>query len=203
MQQQKRQQEQELKGERLEVVPNTVGGQSEEEEFPLLPAEYWKKLKLKPKIDVSQNAEAFEIYGFIPGINEKELKVTLNNTADVMTISGYRLPSPAEELDLKRNLLRRIQLATGGQIGKFPLKLYQTKMLQMGAGRFGSFSESFRIPEIANLDKALASYERGVLRVTIPKTQRRAMRPQYGFSYPYSYGTAPLGFFGDRESNWW
>jgi HSP20 family molecular chaperone IbpA len=193
--------------------------EQELDQIPRIHAEKWASLKLKPNFDISQSSEAFEISGFIPGINEKDLKISLSDDNDVMTISGVRLPTADEELELQRQLIRRIQMASGGMIReKIPPQLLQSKILQMGSGRFGSFSESYRLPDSANFNAVNASYEKGVLRITIPKRVRKlSPRQKYydpyessmkrGFGYPqgghpFGYSNAPRGFFGNRDS-WW
>ncbi len=93
-------------------------------------------------------------------------------------------------------------------------------MLLAGAGRFGSFVETLHLPADADVEGLEASYERGVVRVVVPRRRCRLQQPQHqrpsphyhhqamgggGLGFPYGgWGgrPAPAGFWGDQDL-WW
>lgn len=78
-------------------------------------------------------------------------------------------------------------------------------VLRASLGRFGRFSETYQLPSSVNVEKIDASYEKGVLKVILPKYQ---VRPQMRstFNSPFGHFT-PSGHFNDPfvmdQSNWW
>ena len=64
-------------------------------------------------------------------------------------------------------------------------------LLKLAAGRFGKFSESFRLPQNCNEDRVTAKYDAGNLFIVIPKLTKPNPRPS--FASP---------FFNDRDV-WW
>eukprot|EP01089_Gocevia_fonbrunei_P018308 TRINITY_DN6153_c1_g1_i1.p1 TRINITY_DN6153_c1_g1~~TRINITY_DN6153_c1_g1_i1.p1 ORF type:complete len:248 (+),score=84.72 TRINITY_DN6153_c1_g1_i1:101-745(+) len=178
----------------------------------------WKDLKLKPKFEVSQNQRGFVLSAYIPHMNEKD--ITLNVTRDdndVLTVSGFRAPTPSELRSLKAHLQ---------QLKITDYASEDDALLLYGAGQFGSFSESFKIPKGVNVDDVGASYERGVLKIVLPKfvqrssygfprytpdeyePRRRARQPAPRRSRPDSFGNSPYGttpfnsFFNDNDAFW-
>jgi HSP20 family protein len=93
-----------------------------------------------PSIDVMEKENAYIIKAELPGVNEEDVEVSL--TGDVMTISGEKEEESEEE-------------RTG---------YYYSE------SSYGSFSRSLTIPSNVNADNIEASYNNGVLEITLPKT---------------------------------
>lgn len=94
-----------------------------------------------PAIDVSETADKVEIKAEVPGIDPKEINITL--TGDVLTIKGEK-KSEREETKESYHLVER---------------------------SYGSFSRSLTLPAAVEVDKIDARYEKGVLTVTCPKKE--------------------------------
>ena len=94
-----------------------------------------------PKIDVSEGKDGIEVTAELPGVEEKDIDVTLSN--DVLTIRGEKR-SERDEADKDKNwhLVER---------------------------RYGLFSRSVTLPYQPDSDKVEAKFEKGVLRVRLPK----------------------------------
>ncbi|CAA7612770.1 Hsp20/alpha crystallin family protein [Magnetospirillum sp. UT-4] len=97
-----------------------------------------------PSIDVKETADRYEIAAELPGLEEKDVNVTIRN--GVLSIAGEKRHEHEEE-------------AEG---------------LQVRERTFGSFARTFRLPENANPDGIAAEFAKGVLTVTVPKAEDAA-----------------------------
>ena len=94
---------------------------------------------LKPDVDISEGDDSYVLKAELPGMDKDDLAVEIDG--DVLAISGMK----SETSDDKgKNFSHRER-------------------------RFGSFRRAFRLPENAVTSKAEASFDKGVLTVTVPK----------------------------------
>ncbi|HLH49508.1 MAG TPA: Hsp20/alpha crystallin family protein [Roseiarcus sp.] len=93
-----------------------------------------------PAVDVAEKEKAFEVTAELPGIDQNNVEVKLAN--DVLTIKGEKKQETEEK---KKNYY-------------------------MSERRYGSFERSFQVPEGVDQDKIEASFNKGVLTVTLPKS---------------------------------
>ena len=104
---------------------------------------------LAPRIDVKETDKEIIIAAELPGTNEKDISLTLQN--GVLTIQGENKVEYDEEKENYRVMERS----------------------------YGSFQRSLRLPDTVDEDKVEARFENGVLKVSLPKhaeavgTQRR------------------------------
>ena len=96
---------------------------------------------LSPKLDVAETKDKYEIKAEMPGIDEKDIDVSMND--GVLTISGEK-KTEAESDD----------------------KGYWLKECS-----YGSFSRSVRLPENIADDKIVAKFDKGVLMIDVPKKE--------------------------------
>jgi HSP20 family protein len=92
-----------------------------------------------PAFDVKETKESYLFKADVPGIQDKDLEVTI--TGNRLTVGGTR----EEEKEEQRE------------------RYYAYER------NYGSFSRSFTLPDGADTDKLQASLEQGVLTVTVPK----------------------------------
>jgi HSP20 family protein len=92
-----------------------------------------------PAVDVAESEKAYEITAELPGMDEKNIEVKLVNGN--LTIKGEK----QEEKEEKK------------------------KDYYLNERRFGSFERSFGVPEGVDASKIEASFNKGVLTVTLPK----------------------------------
>ena len=92
-----------------------------------------------PSVDVHENTNAITIEADLPGLDEKDVSVTLAN--GVLSIKGER-KSEREEKNENYYLTER---------------------------SFGSFERSLRLPETVDENKIEASFDKGVLRIVAAK----------------------------------
>jgi HSP20 family protein len=94
-----------------------------------------------PNVDMTETAEAYSLTAEMPGLEEKDVDVTL--TDDMLTVSGEKKEEWTEE----------------------------EKDYHFSERRYGAFKRSFRLPASVAADKISASLKKGVLTVTLPKSE--------------------------------
>ncbi len=93
-----------------------------------------------PAVDLVEQEKAFELTAELPGLDEKDVEVKVAN--GILTIKGQKSEDKEEK----------------------------NKDFHMRERRFGAFERSVRVPETVDADKIEASFKKGVLTVTLPKT---------------------------------
>ena len=93
-----------------------------------------------PAVDVTEDDKAYKITAELPGIEEKNLDVTVSG--DMLTLKGEK-SYEKEEKDKNRYMSERA---------------------------YGSFQRSFLLPDGIERDKIAADLSKGVLTITLPKT---------------------------------
>ncbi len=92
-----------------------------------------------PAVDVSEDDEAYEVEAELPGLSEKDIEIRL--AGSTLTIKGEK-HDDKEESGKNYHLTER---------------------------RYGMFERAFALPEGIDRDKIEASFENGILRLTLPK----------------------------------
>ena len=93
-----------------------------------------------PALDVSEDDTAYRITAELPGLDEKDLDVSV--TGDVLVMKGEKREE-REEKDKNRYLSER---------------------------SYGAFQRNFSLPDGIDRDKISADFAKGVLTLTLPKT---------------------------------
>lgn len=96
---------------------------------------------LAPAIDLVEKEASYEITAELPGIEEKDIEVKVSNGN--LTIRGEKLEAK-EEKDREYVLSER---------------------------RYGSFQRTFKMPQGVKAEDIAATFSKGVLTVTLPKTK--------------------------------
>ncbi|HOS40561.1 MAG TPA: Hsp20/alpha crystallin family protein [Spirochaetota bacterium] len=96
-----------------------------------------------PSIDIEESDTAIHIKAEVPGIEEKNLSVSIEN--NMLIISGEKNEERKEEGTDKRYVVSE--------------------------RRFGSFHRSIQLPENIKSDKISAKFKNGVLAIDIPKDE--------------------------------
>lgn len=99
-----------------------------------------------PRVDIVEDEKAFEIQIAAPGMNKEDFKIDLND--NYLTISGERKFSKEK----KENSYHTIET------------------------QYGNFSRSFTLPENVDGQKISAQYANGILVLTVPKDEKKALR---------------------------
>lgn len=96
-----------------------------------------------PAVDIKEEAERFLVRADLPGVEPKDIEVSLEN--GVLAINGKRESEVKDEKDGYRRVERV----------------------------YGEFHRQFTLPESADPEKVSAKCEKGVLEITIGKTEAR------------------------------
>ena len=99
----------------------------------------WGRGMVDVKFDVSETDDAIELTAEVPGIDEKDIDLTL--TDGMLTVKGEK-KTEKETKERDYHLSER---------------------------RYGSFARSMRVPDSVDQDKIKASFDKGVLTVVMPK----------------------------------
>jgi HSP20 family protein len=105
-----------------------------------LPDLFSKEKSLVPAFDIAETKKEYTITGEIPGMDVKDLEVTLSD--GILTVTGEK---KHEKEDKGENYYRVER-------------------------QYGSFQRSFRLPEDVKTEKSKATYKDGILKLTLPKT---------------------------------
>jgi|SRR6218665_64640 len=99
-----------------------------------------------PQVDVIEKDNAYQILVSVPGLKKEDLNIELHENR--ITVSGERKFS-AED---KEENYHRIET------------------------QYGSFSRSFQLPDHIDEEKINAEYNNGILELTIPKDEKKALK---------------------------
>jgi HSP20 family protein len=94
-----------------------------------------------PALDVSETKDSLIIKAEVPGMEPKDIDISLSG--DLLTIKGEKKQKTEE----KKESFHRIET------------------------RYGAFSRTIRVPVSVNSDKIEASYDKGVLKIVLPKKE--------------------------------
>jgi len=108
----------------------------------------WTKQMTLPKVNIIENKNNFNLEVAAPGLHKKDFKIDING--NLLTISGQKEENKEEKED------------------KFTRQEYN----------YSSFSRSFTIPDDVQIDKIDATYDGGILKLTLPKTEKAAKSTQ-------------------------
>ena len=111
-----------------------------------LPTSFLSKsgMDLSPRIDISETDNEYKIEAELPGINQKEIDVKIDN--NILTIKGK----------------------------KEDIKEEKEKNYHLRERYYGAFQRSISLPNNIEPEKIKASFENGVLNISVPKSDKRA-----------------------------
>lgn len=95
-----------------------------------------------PRVDIKEEPEKFVITADLPGVNPKDIEISLEN--NVLSIKGVR------------NLERNVKKENYSRIERFS----------------GSFYRQFTLPDHINSEHIKASGKHGILEIIVPKKER-------------------------------
>ena len=101
---------------------------------------FGKTSAIAPRVDVSEDDQAYEITAEMPGVEEKDVEVTVKD--DRLTLRGEKKSEKEEK----------------------------KKDYHMTERSYGSFERSFRLPGNVDAENIKAEFAKGVLTLTLPKT---------------------------------
>jgi len=103
---------------------------------------------IAPKVDIAETEKEMTFTAELPGIAEKDVELTV--AGGVMTIKGAKTE---EKEETKKNY-------------------------HLAERRYGFFQRAFTLPDYVDQEKIVASFDKGVLRVVMPKIESKAGGPR-------------------------
>ena len=97
-----------------------------------------------PKVDVEEHDKGYLITAELPGMDEKDVEVTVAD--DMLTLKGEK----KQESERDEN------------------------NMHISERSYGSFRRSFRLPPEVAADKISADFDKGVLKISVPKVAEKA-----------------------------
>jgi len=97
---------------------------------------------LSPKVNIAETDKGLEVTADLPGIDQKDIEISLSD--DVLTLKAEH-KAEREEKDEK-------------------------KQYHLVERSFGKFMRSFELPFEADTDKVEASFDKGVLKISVPRS---------------------------------
>jgi HSP20 family protein len=99
-----------------------------------------------PVLDVEEDTDHFTLHVELPGVKAQDVDITLEE--NVLTISGERNFYDERSTDSFRRIERR----------------------------FGRFHRAVRLPDRVDVDKVAATFDNGLLTITVPKAEEAKPR---------------------------
>ena len=113
-----------------------------EDDFDRLMGRAFSRDTWMPALDVNESSDRFEVKVDLPGLDPKDVSVTFED--GMLTIAGKR----QFETENEGETWHRVERG------------------------FGTFARSIRIPQAADTERIGASFDKGVLSVVVPKSER-------------------------------
>ena len=111
-----------------------------------VPVLFNEKKTWVPAFDISENEKEYIVTGELPGIDAKDLDITLSD--NILTVKGEK----KEEKEDKGENCHRVERS------------------------YGSFQRSFHIPEKVQMEKVDATYKDGILKLTLKKDEKSEVK---------------------------
>ncbi|MFA6294231.1 MAG: Hsp20/alpha crystallin family protein [Victivallales bacterium] len=113
--------------------------------LPAMERVWQEPVFVSPKIDISETDEAYNVRAELPGLEEKDIVLTIDH--DALVIKGDR----KQERELKRRNYLFPERNTGHYYGELPM------------------------PWGVDSEKVKATFKKGILKVTLPKIEKERM----------------------------
>lgn len=117
-----------------------------EDDFDRLMGRAFSRDTWVPALDVKETSDRFEVTVDLPGLDPTDVNVTYED--GMLTVSGKRQFQEEEKGDTWHRIERG----------------------------FGTFARSIRLPQTADPERIEASFDKGVLRISVPKSERAKPR---------------------------
>lgn len=99
-----------------------------------------------PRVDIFEDEKAFEIHVAVPGLSKEDFKLDLND--NLLSVSGER---------------------------KHTKERKETNYHSVET-QYGTFKRTFSLPENVAAEQISAKYNNGILEITLPKDEKKALK---------------------------
>jgi HSP20 family protein len=112
----------------------------------VLPSEEVSNRTWMPPVDIQETEDAYRLVAELPGLTKDDINITLEN--NVLRLTGER----KFQKDVTKENYHRVERT------------------------YGTFARAFTLPSLVSADKVEASFENGLLTLTIPKAEQAKPR---------------------------
>jgi len=109
---------------------------------PAMPTLFDTRIAAGPAVDFAEHDKAYEVTAELPGLDAADIDVRFAH--NMLTVSGEKKEEKEEK---KRDYY-------------------------LSERRYGAFQRSFQLPDGIDTDKIEAKFDKGLLKVTLPKTEK-------------------------------
>lgn len=145
--------------------------------------------------------DGYVISASLPYLLRDRLEINLDREQTALAVNGLCVPSRLEAEQMWRSISEALSRSNPRSLQKLGggMEAAATALSELGKGKFGSFSQKFRLPRGTDLTRVKASYENGVLEIILPSTSRAQARVPTQFSYDQRFRS---GFWGHPAFDW-
>jgi len=178
----------------------------QQQQLPAPDRAVWKELVRDVDFQTRHERGSYALLAALPGLSTKDLEIGLNDDQSALTIKGLCLPTARQAEQMRTELLQQLQRLSRSSPQRF--KQLSTRLDEVavqtyadfGQGRFGTFSETFRLPSDVDVQRIRSSFDEGVLRITLPRRVLREARPMTA-RHPFGHHRS-AGLWGHPGFGW-
>ncbi|KAI9272181.1 HSP20-like chaperone [Helicostylum pulchrum] len=115
-----------------------------------------------PATDISETDDAYELHAELPGYDKKDINIELADDGRTLVLSGKKEQKKDKESQ---------ELTTKKDEDSQVAKRNESPQWWVNERVVGSFTRSFSFPNQLKADSIKASYDNGILKVTVPKVK--------------------------------
>lgn len=132
--------------------------------------EVWRRVPLRLQFRSREAMDGYVLEARAPGLDEKSFELVLGDHGSTLTVEGALVPTTSETAQMQQVIAARYP-----HIATRPSAALNKLFLELGSGTFGSFSQTFELPEDTDVEGINVSFDNGVLRIVIPRAHRRRL----------------------------
>lgn len=149
-------------------------------EVPVPTRSFWEQMELPLDFRCSEESACYALSCRAPGLRTQDVQLNLSSDSNRLIVSGLHLPTSAAVREMQSRITEHC-------VSTLDPEHIQGLYANMGAGKFGSFSQAFQIPRDVDVARIEAFCERGFLHVKLPKHVRRTRPAQSSLFADHSF----------------
>merc|ERR1712048_754043 len=207
---------QEMKQEASPYSPNSAGSSMSagannpaQEKLSLPPAPdrtLWTGLMRPVDFQTCQERGKYVLLARLQGLNTEDLEIQLSDDRSALTLAGRCLPTTYQAEQMQKEILVQLQRLAKRSPQRFEQVSFELDRVaartyaELGQGKFGSFSETFRVPSDVDTQRIRVFFDDNVLRIVLPRKILHEVRPMTA-RHPYGHRRSS-GLLGHPIFGW-
>merc|ERR1712048_996307 len=169
----------------------------------------WRDVSRPVDFQSRQERGGYAVLAAVPGLSTRKLEIKLSDDRSALTVEGVCEPTNREAEHMRHQLVGELQRVARTSPQRFRQlccnldKVATQTYAELGEGRFGKFSETFRLPSDVDAQRINASFDDGVLRLTLPRRVRQDRQEARPMTARHPFGhQRHAGFWGHPGFGW-